>query len=162
MNTNDEERLLDGVQSCTGNPGRALMLRFQRVARWRFASQSHTRSTTARSSLTGTKTADHLGEDGPRSYLPSGRRPEARRRANHFATPPGRSLQARLFDSRSPLPQGTDLDCSNEGWSYLTRDEATWTNVHAEKIEPGGASRTSTPVPPRVARVRCRLPLSVY
>jgi len=151
MNTNDEMRYWIGVQSLYGNPGRALMLRFQRVAPMEVSPHKPYTVYYGSQFLHGTKnggvTWEKMSPD--LTWHPDEGQEASGEPITRDAT--GEEVYSTLYSIReSPLQKGLIWTGSNDGLIYLTRDEGkTWTNVTPKDLKPGGRVQNIDPSPHR-------------
>jgi photosystem II stability/assembly factor-like uncharacterized protein len=151
INTTDEERYWIGGQSLYGNPGSALIYRFQRVSPMEvspyppyavyYASQYVHRS------RDGGVTWERISPD--LTAHPAGTQGASGEPITRDAT--GEEIYSTLYSIReSPVKKGVIWAGANDGPISVTQDDGkTWRNVTPQGLEPGGRVQNIEPSPHR-------------
>jgi photosystem II stability/assembly factor-like uncharacterized protein len=151
LNTSDELRYWIGAQSLYGNPGRDLILRFQRVAPMEVSPHKPYRvyygSQFLHGTLDGGVTWQKMSPD--LTWHPDEGQGASGEPITRDAT--GEEVYSTLYAIReSPVQKGVIWTGSNDGLIHVTRDEGkTWTNVTPKDLRPGGRVQNIDPSPHR-------------
>ena len=149
LTTNNELRYWIGGQSLYGNPGRDLMLRFQRVAPMEVSPHKPYRvyygSQFLHGSVDGGVTWEKMS--GDLTWHPDHGQDASGEPITRDAT--GEEVYSTLYAIReSPVQKGLIWTGSNDGLIHVTRDEGkTWTNVTPKDLPPGGRVQNIDPSP---------------
>ena len=151
LSTNNELRYWIGGQSLYGNPGRDLILRFQRVAPMEVSPHKPYRvyygSQYLHGTLDGGVTWTKMS--GDLTWHPDHGQDASGEPITRDAT--GEEVYSTLYAIReSPVQKGLIWTGSNDGLIHVTRDEGrTWTNVTPKDLPPGGRVQNIDPSPHR-------------
>jgi photosystem II stability/assembly factor-like uncharacterized protein len=151
MNTNDEMRYWIGGQSLYGNPGRELILRFQRVAPMEVSPHKPYRVYYGSQFLHGTVDGGvNWAKMSPDLTLhPDEGQGASGEPITRDAT--GEEVYSTLYAIReSPVQKGLIWTGSNDGLVHVTKDDGkTWTNVTPKDLPLGGRIQNIDPSPHR-------------
>ena len=151
MSTNNELRYWVGGQSLYGNPGRDLLLRFQRVAPMEVSPHKPYRVYYGSQFLHGTLNGGVTWEkmSGDLTWHPDHGQDASGEPITRDST--GEEVYSTLYAIReSPVQKGLIWTGSNDGLIHVTRDDGkTWTNVTPKGLEPGGRVQNIEPSPHR-------------
>ena len=149
--TSNEQQYWIGGESLYGNPGSALMYRFQRVSPMEVS--PHTPHTAYYCSQYVHRTRDggvHWERISPDlTAKPAGTQGASGEPITRDAT--GEEVYSTIYSVReSPVQQGLIWAGSNDGLVHVTRDDGkTWANVTPKGLPPGGRVQNIDPSPRR-------------
>jgi photosystem II stability/assembly factor-like uncharacterized protein len=151
LQTTNEQQYWIGGESLYGNPGSALMYRFQRVSPMEVS--PHTPHTAYYCSQYVHRTRDggvHWDRISPDlTAKPAGTQGASGEPITRDAT--GEEVYSTIYSVReSPVQQGVIWAGSNDGLVHVTRDDGkTWANVTPKGLPPGGRVQNIDPSPRR-------------